>query len=70
MARYKKENANNYRQGECIRCGMTTTRRNSWAIHLDSKAKAALVLARDKEGQPITLKAGPRIHRETCEGSN
>jgi len=66
MVRHKNDNEKRYHKGACIRCGKETTRRNSWAARLDSKGREALVLARDAEGRAITLKAGPRIHREDC----
>lgn len=68
MTRYKKENRNSYHKSECIRCGGEATRRNSFAVILDPKEAAKLVLARDKNKRPVTRKAGPRIHRHNCKG--
>ena len=68
MSLYKNENKGSYHKSQCIRCGAEVTRRNSWAVRLDSKGEAALVLARDSRKQPITRKPAPRIHRDTCPG--
>lgn len=66
MARYKKDNAHNYRKTTCQQCGQEITRRNSVAIQLDIQQDQQYVLARGKGGKTVTRKALPRRHKGKC----